>query len=958
MPTLTVLSDPLTGERVTHRLRNGETLATALMRLYPGGFPCAWRVYRETVCDANELAAVDLPYHVALEGESYLVVLNVAGPAFAWGTFLENTLISVGLSLVASMLAPKPPRQLQDAPELFSANNQIAAQGNALRPGARVPDILGRVRAYPDLLCPPVDVYNETDQTIGQMFVLGAGAYEVTEKKLGETPLTSVRGSDLKEYLPSLDPDVPTPEVPSFWVLKSSREVGNVSLMGENKDALPIAADTNFFAASHTMHTLEPQAIGVGRPIRIKGTFFNNGVRWVTGIPPGTQTTPPYIYTLDGPVIDETGAEVSITPIPAALALTSNYFYYGNGSPYEFPDEDSDDSEDPQQVQFRHAWTNGDNVPKIGDWVELHITASGQIWRGQIHEAVRVGSQRIPFWGIKINDLYGHPQSFPSLTKKNTIYSSYREEAFDGGEDEEPPPEGLTNAPTNWYAAPMDDPEEIWIDIAFPQGLAFYDRGARRPLYVQVLAEFRRAGAPDDPPQASVMFEFSYGTAAPLRFTKPVPVSSLTTLPTGAPTIEVRLTRITPYYADSTNNQYIQETRWVRLGAVRRMTGQVYKTATILAFSMSNTNSAGAVGDMALNVVATRILPSWTPGGGWSTPAPSRRWADNFVARAKAHDGAFRTDEQLDLEGIYQLQEHLEEMDAGKVGEISMTLDAMQDIDAELASIADVVRAVLYRVGRKLFVTRDQESATRIALFNARAKSPDGETVTVRMTGDADNDCVVVKWVDEFSAWKQREYQYPPDVVPQNPLRIAARLANWPQAYRRAVYEWNRIQYRREGLTCDVSEDGRIVRVGDVVNVSDDVANLATCAGELVRVEGGVLTLDRDVTPIESGDTFSILLRDLDGVRVDTVPCTPVPGTADRVQLTRTTTVELKGRDAARGNLYALYRNGAATVRPWLVISTAAGGPYVKLATVNYTNKVYTGDTAPLPLRPILDFIP
>src|SRR5262252_7243281 len=96
------------------------------------------------------------------------------------------------LALALAALTPKPRRIRRDDPDTISPNNIIAGQTNTLRPGARVPDILGRVRCYPDLLCNPVDVYNESNQTIGQMFVIGVGDYDYDEAsvKLGDTPLS------------------------------------------------------------------------------------------------------------------------------------------------------------------------------------------------------------------------------------------------------------------------------------------------------------------------------------------------------------------------------------------------------------------------------------------------------------------------------------------------------------------------------------------------------------------------------------------------------------------------------------------------------------------------------------------------------------------------------------------------------------------------------------------------
>ena len=267
--------------------------------------------------------------------------------------------------------------------------------------------------------------------------------------------------------------------------------------------------------------------------------------------------------------------------------------------------------------------------------------------------------------------------------------------------------------------------------------------------------------------------------------------------------------------------------------------------------------------------------------------------------------------------------------------------------------MADVVRAVVYRVGRKIFVTRDQQTSLRIALFNGRAKSSDAEAVGIRFRSDDDNDAVSVTWVDEGAGWKWREYQYP-EGLKQNVLRIAASCANWAQVWRRAAYEWHKLQYRREQLSVPVTEDGRICRPGDVVNVTDDLANLAICAGEVITVAGLTLTLDKDAD-FTAGGAHTILVRDIRGETVDAIPVTAGAAT-NQVVLSRAAAVTLKGRDEALGTLYALYADAHATVRPWLVTGVEASGPYVQLTGTNYTDRVYTGDTATLPgIPPIID---
>jgi predicted phage tail protein len=500
----------------------------------------------------------------------------------------------------------------------------------------------------------------------------------------------------------------------------------------------------------------------------------------------------------------------------------------------------------------------------------------------------------------------------------------------------------------------MDDLTELWVDVSFPQGLVWYDNGTRKQNQVMVRVDIRRPGA--TAAQVSINETFTDSTSGPLRWTRRYTADSLTAMGLPAGTgYEVSLQRTNAILPDTATQQYIDDTVWQALSAMRMLPPHLYPDLTVLQLSLSNTRAAVSLGETSFNCIATRKLPTWN-GSAWSAPAPSRKWADNFVARCKASDGANKSDAQIDLAGIYALQAQLDAQDGGAQGEISLTLDQQQDMDSELALLAAVIRSVVYRVGRKVYVTRDQANATTIALFNARTKGPDGETSAVRLTSDSEQDGVIISWLDEAAGFKLREFTYPQLSLATNLLRVDAPMANWAQAYRRALYEWNRLKYRRENLTCAVTEDGRIVRPGDVVGVTDDVANLASAAGEVLNVSGLVLTLDRDVA--FTAGTHSILLRDVGGVQLDTVPCTVVAGSANRVNLSRAPAVTIKGRDRSRGTLFAFFNDAAATVRPWLVQSVELAGPYVQLLAVNYSPKVYQGDGAALAPAPTLGAYP
>jgi predicted phage tail protein len=317
----------------------------------------------------------------------------------------------------------------------------------------------------------------------------------------------------------------------------------------------------------------------------------------------------------------------------------------------------------------------------------------------------------------------------------------------------------------------------------------------------------------------------------------------------------------------------------------------------------------------------------------------------------KAADGAHKVDDaDIDLDGIYEIQTALDAQDGGDQGKISLTLDEVQDIDTELQLIASVVRGQVYRIGRKLFVTRDQGGKTPLALFTGRSKSADGEQIHLAMQNESDNDAVIVSWIDRDQGWKQREYQYPEDVVPYNPLRISPAQATWAQAYRRAVFEWRRTLYRRDTLSMEATEEARLIHIGDVINVTDDIANVAQSGGEVFAVAGLVLTLDRE-TNVSAGG-FTIMLRAQDGRAVDSIAVTQGASVRE-VVLARAPVFAIKGRDDNLGTVYAVYQSAAAVIRPWLVAGIEPQPMYTRINAVNWRTEVFAGDASSLPPVPI-----
>lgn len=953
MSQLVVIHDTFTGTREHIDLYCGESLASNFRRLWPNGIRGPWRVYRGVAHADNEIAAMELPGVVVAPFQVYVLVRGVGAAAVP---FFINLAIAIGLKIIASFFTPKR-RQAEEIEAERSPNNALAGQSNQLRAGSRIPQLLGKVRAYPDLLCAPIETWFERQQQIVQWFVLGMGDYAVTDARLGDTPVSSITGSSAIPFPPG-DPDDTLTWVPEIQSVRECAEVQSISLDTQDTTAAPVTGVTWTAPATLTLDTY--LSVTVGQFISVSGTLSNSKIFQVTAVPPSGTSAPPYVYTLSGPaVVNESGGGAAIivmTQVGAANWQVSPP--YGE----TYPNNEM------------AVIVNSGGLPAVGQVLFLNslpFTGGTMQWTGVVtslenraYDPPPAGPPIFHHWVFEMNTLAGVPISFtnPGSSPPGILqaiwYAAVDDPVDTGGGSGTPGDD--TGQWTNWYTVPHNPPDSVWIDLEFPQGLLRYHNGVREGHSVNIAFEFRR----HDVPATVITKSVSRGgnTSGPLRWTEKYPVSDLTAsgLPAGG-RIEVRVRRTSAIPPDTTAYQYVQDSVWRRLAGMKILPSRCYTEVTVVGLSLTNSRSATSMGQGNFNCLAESKLPSWD-GSAWTAPAATEKWADAFVARCKSTDGANKTDAQIDLAGIYALQAQLDDMDPsapgaddGDQGKISITLDQSQDIDSELTQLADIVRAQVYRVGKKIFVTRDQSTATRLALFNGRTKDPDGEGVQMRMTNEGENDGVTVTWLDQGNEFKIREYTYTTKPQCVNPARIAAFCANWAQAYRRAVFEWNRLRYRREQISVNVTEDGRICRPGDVVNITDDIANLAATAGEVLRVSGWTLTLDRDVEFI-AGHTYSLLVRDVLGQATDIIPVLVVVGLADHVVLTRDPVagVTIKGRDTAMGTLYAFYDDTAAIVRPWLLTGVSVSGPYVQLQGVNYTDLAFSGDSGSVPPKPAL----
>lgn len=157
--------------------------------------------------------------------------------------------ITTVLNPILKILMPK-----QSTPTSAIANNRVNSSNNSMvnrtnepRPGERIPDIVGYVRAYPDLLM-DYKIFYDSQEYETQFLCLGRGEYQCEDIRDGITPLKNIAGSSLASYSKGNSPGNGQPDfiigqqidIEKFpiMIVKSSNEADGSELRPPNYNEL------------------------------------------------------------------------------------------------------------------------------------------------------------------------------------------------------------------------------------------------------------------------------------------------------------------------------------------------------------------------------------------------------------------------------------------------------------------------------------------------------------------------------------------------------------------------------------------------------------------------------------------------------------------------------------------------------------------------------------------------
>jgi hypothetical protein len=175
-----------------------------------GVMPSGARLYRGNISELTDCTPTckkEIEELEACDEQIYFIIYPEGPVALMW----ISIAISVISIAVAFLIKPKIPNTAIRNTQNESPNNGLSNRTNQARPNARIPDIYGQVRSYPDLLALPFKFFENNVEFEHAYMGIGRGLFNIEEVRDGDTKLQDIPGVKCAIYQAGDSPNSGTP---------------------------------------------------------------------------------------------------------------------------------------------------------------------------------------------------------------------------------------------------------------------------------------------------------------------------------------------------------------------------------------------------------------------------------------------------------------------------------------------------------------------------------------------------------------------------------------------------------------------------------------------------------------------------------------------------------------------------------------------------------------------------
>ncbi|HCT9347919.1 TPA: hypothetical protein OUC30_003659, partial [Acinetobacter baumannii] len=746
-----------------------------------------------------------------LEGTFYVVIEPAIEP---FTIFMIITAILAAYSVYTVLTMPKP-----QAPVAGSSNNELAQRSNQARLNARIPDIFGRVRSYPDLIAQTYTIYKDGIEIEECLMCIGRGCFQILDMRDGDTDVANIAGTSVSVYDPFTS-IVGTPiyqvgeaftELPKF--VRTSASINGQTIELPNKAVLESSNVwfqspnlikgtgldfTQYFEANDRV-ALSGAVYGV-QDVNLSGSIMVNENKMVI-IESSTNIDNPNLFKglqLTGALVDvETTTGTPPVTETNTRDLSGQFIVSGvtktvitGGFHYEIT------LSNPEKINANWQYVNNSYTITAGAFLNRN---SNSITLDDTYTINSVTADTIALVNPSaINSDWDKLLTLPNQSTQ--------------GQDVLVRFDAVSSKYVGWFNFDMPEATQAVFNFFFPNGLFYQDsKGGVWEEKITVIIELQAIDSNGDPVGSITTINQEIRANNKSQFGRTIYID----LPT-AGSFRFRLSRTTATQAGKT-----QDT--CKIKAVYGMADSTisdYGNVTVLRSRTVATDGALSIKERKLNCLVNRKLPL----DGTGPLQVTRSAGQALINLALDEHIGRRTSSEVDIAQINaEIAKVNSYFGSDLMSEFNYTID---DDNLSFEEIAGMVASSAfcepYRFGSLTRLKFEQPQENAVLLFNHRNKVPLTEKRSYTFGVQKDYDGVELEYTSDVDDARVK-YIIPEDITPKNPLKITTTgIRNEAQAKVRAWREWNKLRYKYMSCEVEVLDESELLIRNDRILVADN----------------------------------------------------------------------------------------------------------------------------------------
>jgi hypothetical protein len=284
----------------------------------------------------------------------------------------------------------------------------------------------------------------------------------------------------------------------------------------------------------------------------------------------------------------------------------------------------------------------------------------------------------------------------------------------------------------------------------------------------------------------------------------------------------------------------VDEVKFYQAYAFHYLSKLTYDDVVIVRARTIATVNATSQESRQLNCIAESLVYDYSSGVRSLNRIPSRNIADLTIDLALNPRIGRRLESEIDFSKIYETVAEIEQyFGSEKMAEFNYTLDNINtSFEEMMRMIASATCSHDRRFSREIFYELESSENLPVILFNHRNKVPQSEKRQYEFKSKYDG--VELTYVDSESGWIEKIIRAPSELI-TNPRKIdGTGIVYKEQAHIIAWREWNKILFTRETVTFSAYCESDLVFRGDCILNTDDTRLNKMCSSGEVRSWSGL----------------------------------------------------------------------------------------------------------------------